>query len=280
MGIKLDIKNIKQYRKAIQEIARPYLFNISIPYIEENLKRYEPAFTTIYATSTSLPSYDIEPVEIKVQEYLLKIGSSSKFKNTQTITFILDHNHTIRNRILIWMSAIYDIKEYVIQPSSSYKEDEFIINHMTPDLRNIIAEYKLVGAFPIKCGEVNLTQANETEVMTFDVEFAYDYYDVNMPEESSFGKTTGEGTDETVVLENIDETQRDRVGSLFTGGGFLPNIPGFPVNIPGLESFGSPRNRSRFTGSNPNNPFNFPEFGIQDIQRIGNQDEFSGGNES
>lgn len=163
-----NILNIKNFSQVVSDISRPYLFMVRIPFLDSD------EVVTCFAQSTTLPSYKIAKVEVAFQTQKLQFASTAEFEHTWQVNFLADSSHSLRNKLIGWMSRAYDPSILRNGAPSEYKVDNVQIHQLDRTSNSVVA-YQFVGLFPEEVGSIELSHA-EAEPEKFDVTFSYDYW--------------------------------------------------------------------------------------------------------
>jgi hypothetical protein len=171
--------NLKVFRDKIGDFSRSYLFQISIPPIDDDSQSL-----TMLAESTILPSYKLEDKSFEFQGVKYKMAGNAAFDDWN-VTFLCDEYHKVRHKFLAWQSLIYDPIRQIPYTSGSYKKNGIQVLQLSRD-GDIVSGFEFFGLYPSQVGEVQLSHSN-MDVGKFTVTFAYDYFIVNT--EYSSGKS-------------------------------------------------------------------------------------------
>ena len=223
-----EVMNLAQYRRLVSNFSRPYMFLIEIPYLGKKQK------TTIFCSSTSLPAFKIETSQIKFQDQRLNLGSVARFEDTWQVEFLLDEEHSIRNALLQWGSAIYNISTNTHGSPQGYKADSLKVVQLDRNGK-IICGCTFVGAFPTNIGQVSLTQSSTNDVSRFTVDFTYDYWIMH---EAKFPKEPGDELgDENGIFGGINAIFGNGPGGNIIGGALGGSLGGLGLNVGGAFGF-------------------------------------------
>ena len=145
------------------DLARKHLWTINIPEIGEDM--------VIHGVSTNWPSKSINPVEVPYLGFTYKVPGVAKFDETWKVTVRDSTDFALRGALDAWMGNIYNAKtgaaDYI---GEAFKEGTlFALDPgLTPQ-----AEIVMEGMFPTAIGTVDFDYGSDGEIVTFDVEFAY-----------------------------------------------------------------------------------------------------------
>ena len=163
------IQNVRQFGNIIRDISRPYLFLISIPYLDSDEK------VTAFARSANLPAYKIGTVEIPFQTQKWRIASTAQFDGTWTVKFLCDEGHSIRHKLIGWMQRAYDPSILRNGAPVEYKADNISVMQLDRTSAMVV-RYQFVGMFPTEVAQIEVAHAESNEPEQFDCTFTYDYW--------------------------------------------------------------------------------------------------------
>jgi hypothetical protein len=163
------IQNVKQFGQIIRDISRPYLFLISIPYLDRDEK------VTAFARSSSLPAYTIGVVEVPFQTQKWRIAHTAQFDGKWSVKFLCDEGHAIRNKLMAWMTKAYDPSLLRNGAPIEYKTDNIRIVQLDRSSQAVV-QYQFVGMFPTNVGNIEVAHDGGEQPEQFDCEFTYDYW--------------------------------------------------------------------------------------------------------
>jgi hypothetical protein len=175
--------NVYNFRNAVGDPARPYLFLVHIPEIGTD------TVVTAMARSTTLPEKQVQDVQIPFQGVNLKIGSTPTYGDW-TVSFLCDEAHELRRLFLKWNSLIYDVGTGFVGHSNTYKSDKMGVAQLGRKGEQV-ARYGFVGAYPKQIGNIAVDHGQATEAERFDVIFSYDYWILV----NQFGEQTTAGSE-------------------------------------------------------------------------------------
>jgi hypothetical protein len=163
--------NLSSFRQIINDAARPHLFQIDIPSIEDS-----SIALTMLAKTSILPSMSLEDKGFEFQGSKYKMAGHATFDDWN-VTFIADEFHKLRHKFLAWQSLIYDPIRQIPFTAGSYKKNGVKVIQLSKDA-DIVSAYEFYGMYPSRVGEINLDQGSR-DIETFTVTFTYDYYVIN-----------------------------------------------------------------------------------------------------
>jgi len=159
----IDLTKFYSHIKAT-DLARKHLWTINIP----DAGKEE---MVIYGVSTNWPSKAINAVDLPYLGFTYKIPGVTKFDETWKVNVRDSTYFVLRKKLSGWMDKIYDSEtgkaDYIGQ---AFKEVSLLA--LDPSLAPMV-EMVMEGMFPTNIGTVDFDYGSDGEVVTYDVEFAY-----------------------------------------------------------------------------------------------------------
>ena len=157
--------------------ARPSLFQVNIT---NPVNATGDVMVPFMAKTTQTPASNITPIPLKY------FGRDVKFAGQRTFTewsatIINDEDFAIRNAMEEWHNAINSGKTNLTNLGSSsptlYKSDAQVTHFSKTGVP--LRVYNMVGIFPVTISPVELAWETVDALETFEVTFAYDYFEVS-----------------------------------------------------------------------------------------------------
>jgi hypothetical protein len=165
--------NVNEIRaNLIGDGARPSLFEVEMT---------NPASTSGDAVlrymvrAAQIPQSTINPIEVPYFGRRIKLAGSRSYANW-TVTVMNDENFAVRSALEAWSSQI-NSGQTNLRTLSAYRSTA-TVKQFAKD-GSVLREYDFVNIFPLDIGPIALAWDDGDNVETFDVEFAYDYWNVN-----------------------------------------------------------------------------------------------------
>ena len=165
--------NVNEIRaNLIGDGARPSLFEVEMT---------NPASTSGDAVlrymvrAAQIPQSTINPIEVPYFGRRIKLAGSRTYANW-TVTVMNDENFAVRSALEAWSSQI-NSGQTNLRTLSAYRSTA-TVKQFAKD-GSVLREYDFVNIFPLDIGPIALAWDDGDNVETFDVEFAYDYWNVN-----------------------------------------------------------------------------------------------------
>ena len=157
--------------------ARPSLFQVNIT---NPVNATGDVMVPFMARATSIPQSELTQFPVKY------FGRDVKFAGQRTFTewsatIINDEDFAIRNAMEEWHNAINSGKTNLTNLGSSsptlYKSDAQVTHFSKTGVP--LRVYNMVGIFPVTISPVELAWETVDALETFEVTFAYDYFEVS-----------------------------------------------------------------------------------------------------
>jgi hypothetical protein len=153
------------------DIARSYLFSISMPYVFDE-RGGDTTTTTIFATSLDLPAYQLTSKQIQFQQMNINVVEGCTFSEFR-LNVLEDDSSRIRTKLLAWAAIAYDYNRKGAASPKSYKRNLELNQHNI--YGDISCKYTLFGAYPELVSGSKLDN-NVIELSRFQVSFKYDFF--------------------------------------------------------------------------------------------------------
>jgi len=127
--------------------------------------------------AANLPGSTVTTLEVPFRGRMLKVGGDRTFESW-TVTILNDTGFEVRDPMERWMNGInaHSANTGLTNPAD-YQVD-LIVDQLDRD-ESVIKRYNFRGAFPESVTEIALTYDQGAEIETFDVSFAYQYWESN-----------------------------------------------------------------------------------------------------
>jgi len=150
-----------------KDLARKHLWTINIDGQDE---------LVLYAVSSAWPSKAVNPIEVPYLGFTFKVPGVAKFDETWKVTVRDSNDFSVRKKLSAWLDRLYNPKSgQANYTTEAFKEGTLFA--LKPDLSKSV-EIVMVGMFPTSIGAVDYDYASDGEVITYDVEFAYQRWEV------------------------------------------------------------------------------------------------------
>lgn len=156
--------------------ARPSLFHVELftpgaVGSQETLKKF-----TFTCRASQIPASTIESVDVPYFGRKIKLVGDRTFADWP-VTVMNDEDFVVRNMFEDWsnqMNTHAGNKQLLVD--TEYKSTDAIVTQFTKEGK-AIKKYRFVGIFPTTIDPIQLDWDQTNSVETFDVTFAYDYWE-------------------------------------------------------------------------------------------------------
>ena len=177
---------VLEFQSRIKGAVRPNLFSVSHNFPSGIIAA--DGLETFMCKSAALPASTVGTVELPFRGRVIKVPGDRTFESW-TGTFYMDDAFELRGAYEKWIELTNTVDantasasmEAVLQDITVTQMDKF--NGSATQFKDI-RQYKLVKAFPVSVSQVSLAYDNNDSYEEFDVEFAYQYF------ETSIGQNT------------------------------------------------------------------------------------------
>jgi hypothetical protein len=168
--------NINSFRASVsQGLVRPNQFRVDLVF---------PSFVSggtaasalgqFHCKAASLPASTVSPVPVFYQGRSINVAGEREFQ-PWSIT-VYNENFAIRDAFERWSNGFNNISNNsgYIQPAI-YTTDMFV--KQLDRNANVLKEAKIVNAFPVEIGPIQLDWEANNQIEMFEVTMVYDYYE-------------------------------------------------------------------------------------------------------
>ncbi len=170
---------IYDFQSHLNESVRPSQYRIHINFPADLVSNGVAATkaSTFLTNQATIPSYNTQDVQVFYRGRVVHEAGEKEYE-TWSCTIYNDGNFTIRTALEEWVNAIHDPAVVAgITDPSKYKSTIFIEQLDRND--RVLRVYKLVGAWPLNTGTIELSYQNGSEIESFQPQFSYDYFIVS-----------------------------------------------------------------------------------------------------
>ena len=181
--------NVSDFLAKVAQGVKPNMFEVEINFPSQDAE--SSVLVNTLCKSAALPASSLGTIEVPFRGRTVKIAGDRTFDNW-TATFINDKDMKIRGMFEKWLNQMNSHKgntAELFNPAagdSRYSADIFVtqLEKDSGDYGTNLRRYKLWYAFPVSVSQVSLAYDNNDSYEEFDVEFAYQYF------ETSIGQNT------------------------------------------------------------------------------------------
>ena len=179
---------VLEFQSRIKGAVRPNLFSVTHNFPSVCGLSVEDGLETYLCKSAALPASTVGTVELPFRGRVIKVPGDRTFESW-TATFYMDDAFKLRGAYEKWIELTNTVDantasagmDSILQDITVTQMDKF--NGSAKAFKDI-RQYKLVTGFPVSVSQVSLAYDNNDSYEEFDVEFAYQYF------ETSIGQNT------------------------------------------------------------------------------------------
>ena len=175
-----------EFQSRIKGAVRPNLFSVSHNFPSGIIAA--DGLETFMCKSAALPASTVGTVELPFRGRVIKVPGDRTFESW-TGTFYMDDAFELRGAYEKWIELTNTVDANTASAGMGDVLEDIVVTQMdkfngSATQFKDIRQYKLVKAFPVSVSQVSLAYDNNDSYEEFDVEFAYQYF------ETSIGQNT------------------------------------------------------------------------------------------
>ena len=175
---------VLQFQQKIKGAVRPNLFQVQHDFPSNDGLKVTKDLATYLCKSAALPASTVGTVELPFRGRVIKVPGDRTFESW-TATFYMDDAFELRGAYEKWVELTNTVDANtaaanmtdVLKDITVTQMDKF--NGSATGFANI-REYRLVSAFPVSVSQVSIAYDNNDSYEEFDVEFAYQYFETGI----------------------------------------------------------------------------------------------------
>lgn len=169
---------LESFKSYLTNIVRPnrFLVTITPPTVMDMEDMIDLDKLTFYASSVVIPDRTFSEIEIKYYGMSLKIPGGEIIQDL-TINFLLDEGWESRDFFETWASFINDRDSNIKTTPYELFEGASIVVSQLGFKNEILAKYQFMNIFPKTVDQIELSMENVDTHSTFQVTFAYSYWE-------------------------------------------------------------------------------------------------------
>lgn len=129
--------------------------------------------------ATEIPAATLGEVQVPYFGRFIKLAGNRTYSNW-TVSVQNDEDFKIRNALETWSNRINSFQGNLVTlggpEASRYKSDALV--HQMGKAGNTVRSYKFVGIFPVDVSGIGLSWSDNDQIETFQVTFAYDWWEI------------------------------------------------------------------------------------------------------
>ena len=177
---------VLEFQSRIKGAVRPNLFSVSHNFPSGIIAA--DGLETFMCKSAALPASTVGTVELPFRGRVIKVPGDRTFESW-TGTFYMDDAFELRGAYEKWIELTNTVDANTASAGMGDVLEDIVVTQMdkfngSAKAFKDIRQYKLVKGFPVSVSQVSLAYDNNDSYEEFDVEFAYQYF------ETSIGQNT------------------------------------------------------------------------------------------
>ena len=177
---------VLEFQSRIKGAVRPNLFSVSHNFPSGIIAA--DGLETFMCKSAALPASTVGTVELPFRGRVIKVPGDRTFESW-TGTFYMAAAFELRGAYEKWIELTNTVDANTASAGMGDVLEDIVVTQMdkfngSATQFKDIRQYKLVKAFPVSVSQVSLAYDNNDSYEEFDVEFAYQYF------ETSIGQNT------------------------------------------------------------------------------------------
>ena len=184
---------VLQFQQKIRGAVRPNLFSVfhKFPSVG-GLNVSGTDLPTYLCKSAALPASTVGTVELPFRGRVIKVPGDRTFESW-TATFYMDDAFELRGAYEKWIELTNSVDTNTAAANMSDVLQNITVTQLdkfggTNKGFSTIREYTLVSAFPVSVSQVSLAYDNNDSYEEFDVEFAYQFFETDSPNNKNLMK--------------------------------------------------------------------------------------------
>ena len=184
---------VLQFQQKIRGAVRPNLFSVfhKFPSVG-GLNVGEKDLPTYLCKSAALPASTVGTVELPFRGRVIKVPGDRTFESWAA-TFYMDDAFELRGAYEKWIELTNSVDTNTAAANMADVLQDITVTQLdkfggTNAGFSTIREYKLISAFPVSVSQVSLAYDNNDSYEEFDVEFAYQFFETDSPNNKNLMK--------------------------------------------------------------------------------------------
>ena len=132
--------------------------------------------TSFLATASNLPASTLGEIAIPFRGRNVYISGDRPAPEAWTVTFYNDTDFMIRNAMELWHNGINDFANNTGLINPSDYQSDLTVEQLDRD-DTVLKSYIFRNAYPLTVGQIDLTNAEATEIETFEVTWRYQHFE-------------------------------------------------------------------------------------------------------
>ena len=173
---------VLEFQSRIKGAVRPNLFSVSHNFPSGIIAA--DGLETFMCKSAALPASTVGTVELPFRGRVIKVPGDRTFESW-TGTFYMDDAFELRGAYEKWIELTNTVDANTASAGMGDVLEDIVVTQMdkfngSATQFKDIRQYKLVKGFPVSVSQVSLAYDNNDSYEEFDVEFAYQYFETSI----------------------------------------------------------------------------------------------------
>jgi len=132
--------------------------------------------TSFLVTASQLPASTLGEIPVPFRGRNIYVSGDRPAPETWTTTFMNDTDFMIRNAMERWSNGINDFANNTGVVAPSDYQTDLTVEQLDRD-ETVLKSYIFRSAYPLTIGAIELTNAEATEIETFEVTWRYQHFE-------------------------------------------------------------------------------------------------------
>ena len=132
--------------------------------------------TSFLVTASQLPASTLGEIAVPFRGRTIFVSGDRPAPETWTVTFMNDTDFMIRNAMELWHNGINDFANNTGVINSADYQTDLIVEQLDRD-DTVLKSYIFRSAYPLTIGAIDLSNAEATEIETFEVTWRYQHFE-------------------------------------------------------------------------------------------------------
>ena len=181
---------VLEFQSKIKGAGRPNLFSVTHNFPTGVIAA--DGLETYLCKSAALPASTVGTVELPFRGRVIKVPGDRTFESW-TATFYMDDAFELRGAYEKWIELTNSVDTNTAAANMADVLQDITVTQLdkfggTNAGFSTIREYKLISAFPVSVSQVSLAYDNNDSYEEFDVEFAYQFFETDSPNNKNLMK--------------------------------------------------------------------------------------------
>jgi len=179
--------SLKRFKSTVSDVARPNRFWVSVGNPSNAIVTAGADNSAglldwqenheFLAKSASLPGRTMGNIEVNWQGMKYNIAGDPTFSDI-TLTFINNYEFDLRAFFEAWLEVIAQMDTNERSQPGSYKSDVIELRQLGRTSTDVLATYRLIGAYPTDIAAIDLSQDSNDSMEEVSVTIKFDYFEV------------------------------------------------------------------------------------------------------